>query len=61
MKRIVIRHRKGGRVELEAEGFRGAGCREFSAPFEAALGLDPAERVDKAEAQASEEAENDAG
>ena len=56
MKRVRITHLKDGTVELEAEGFRGAGCREFTAPFEAALGLDPSGRVDTAEALQSEDA-----
>jgi hypothetical protein len=46
-KRIRFRVRPGGRVEVEAVGYRGPECLEATRPYEEALGSKDPERVEK--------------
>jgi hypothetical protein len=49
MKKVRITFDKGGIVRLDAEGFRGQGCRAFTLAFERVLGTVRATSVEKPE------------
>jgi hypothetical protein len=53
-KDLVLEFLPDGRVTIDAVGFKGKGCREASADYEAALGTTDVQRTTKPEAHQTE-------
>lgn len=54
MKQVILTFNEDGSAKVEAHGFKGKGCEQATAPFEAVLGLDTSGRVKKPEYQQTE-------